>query len=333
MATILSDLSLYLGVFAVIFVLGALATRGVISLATRNGWVVEPNERSSHWGTLLIGGGGPIVVLTLATWCLLARPSSPVELAILAGAILLAVMSWIDDLKFLGPGTRLIFQIATVSLCLSFLPAEQRVVPMDLPLLADRAVTAFCWVWFINLFNFMDGIDGLAAVEAIAVSIGTILVGLLIGMSPGLLMLAAALCGAVAGFLPWNWHKSRIMLGDLGSIPIGFLLGFLLINLAIEGYLAVAIILPLYFLADASITLARRLIRGEKFWHPHRQHFYQRVVQNGIPHDQVVLMVTVANLVLIGSAVLSIAMPGVAALLAVATVSLLIFSLALRARG
>lgn len=333
MATILADLPPYIGVSVVIFVLGALATRAVMSLATRNSWVVEPNERSSHWGTLLIGGGGPVVVLTLGTWALLSNPRSPIEMAILVGAVLLAVMSWIDDLKFLGPGTRFMVQIATVALCLWQLPAEQRVIPLDLPLLVDRAVTALCWVWFINLFNFMDGIDGLAASEAIAVTIGTILVGLIVGLSPSLLLLAAALCGAVAGFLPWNWHKSRIMLGDLGSIPIGFLLGFLLINLAIKGYLVAAIILPLYFLVDASVTLARRILRGEKFWRPHRQHYYQRVVQTGIGHDQVVLMVTVANLALIAIAVLSIADPAMAVLLGSSTVGLLVFILALRARG
>src|SRR5262249_59322582 len=105
---------------------------------------------------------------------------------------------------------------------------------------------------------------------------------------------------ASVGFLVWNWAPARIFLGDVGSVPLGYLLGFLLLALAWSGYWKIALILPLYFLADATITLCRRLVRGERVWRPHRTHFYQRAVQRGLGHADVVLRVIAANLLLIG---------------------------------
>ncbi len=165
----------------------------------------------------------------------------------------------------------------------------------------DIVVTALVWLWFINLFNFMDGIDGLAGSEAAAVGIGLVLFAVVgTGRDPGLAALAAAIAAAAIGFLVWNWAPARIFLGDVGSVPLGYLLGFLLLGVAADGHWKIALILPLYFLADATITLCRRLLRGEPVWRPHRQHFYQRAVQRGLSHAAVVRRVNAANLLLIG---------------------------------
>jgi UDP-N-acetylmuramyl pentapeptide phosphotransferase/UDP-N-acetylglucosamine-1-phosphate transferase len=112
--------------------------------------------------------------------------------------------------------------------------------------------------------------------------------------------LAAAVAAAAAGFLVWNWAPARIFLGDVGSVPLGYLLGFLLLEQAARGHWKVAVILPLYFLADATITLLRRLSRGQRVWQAHRQHFYQRAVQRGLGHAAVVQRVIAADIVLIG---------------------------------
>jgi UDP-N-acetylmuramyl pentapeptide phosphotransferase/UDP-N-acetylglucosamine-1-phosphate transferase len=106
--------------------------------------------------------------------------------------------------------------------------------------------------------------------------------------------------GAAVGFLVWNWSPARIFLGDVGSVPLGYVLGFLLLGCAVRGYWKIALILPLYFLADATITLARRLLRGERVWHAHREHFYQQAVRRGLGHAAVVERVIAADLVLIG---------------------------------
>ncbi|MBO0738870.1 MAG: glycosyl transferase, partial [Alphaproteobacteria bacterium] len=157
------------------------------------------------------------------------------------------------------------------------------------------------WVWWINLFNFMDGIDGLAASEAAAIGSGLLLFGLCgagAGSEPALL--AAAVIGAALGFLVWNWSPARIFLGDVGSVPLGYLLGFLLLDLAGRGFWKIALILPLYFIADATITLVRRLLRGERVWKAHREHYYQQAVRYGLGHAAVVRLVITADILLIG---------------------------------
>ena len=157
------------------------------------------------------------------------------------------------------------------------------------------------WIWWINLFNFMDGIDGLAGCEAAAIGAGLLLFASVgAGADPALRALAAAVTGAAIGFLVWNWSPARIFLGDVGSVPLGYVLGFLLLGLAVRGNWRIALILPLYFLADATITLTRRILRGERVWQAHREHFYQQAVRRGLGHAAVAERVIAADLVLIG---------------------------------
>ena len=327
MPATLAEIAPYVGTFFCVLILSALSMRTMIHLAVSRGWTATANKRSSHSGIVALGGGGPVVIFALAVFYLFAQPREPISLAVVAGAVCLGLVSLIDDIKPLHQSWRFGLQIAVVAICLYLLPNGQFVISHDWPLLIDRTVTGLAWVWFINLFNFMDGIDGLAGSEIIAISFGIFLVGYMVGLSPIVLLLAAALAGGAAGFLPWNWHKSRIMLGDLGSIPIGFLLGFLLIKLAIEGQLIAALILPLYFVADASYTLLRRALRGEKFWRPHKEHFYQRATQTGAGHDHVVCRIVAANIVFIGAALLSISNPFWAVLTATITLLVLMMSL------
>jgi UDP-N-acetylmuramyl pentapeptide phosphotransferase/UDP-N-acetylglucosamine-1-phosphate transferase len=183
-----------------------------------------------------------------------------------------------------------------------------------LPPALDRAATALVWVWFVNVYNFMDGIDGLAGSEAAAIGIGLALFAITgagvdlalaasIGAIPGGAIPGAAIAAAAIGFLVWNWAPARIFLGDVGSVPLGYLLGFLLLAAAARGHWEIALILPLYFLMDATITLLRRLARGERIWLPHREHFYQQAVRRGLGHAAIVRRVMAANLVLIACGV------------------------------
>lgn len=193
----------------------------------------------------------------------------------------------------------------------------------------DAVAAALLWVWFANLFNFMDGIDGIAASEAAAVGLGLLLIGGAAEAGP-----AAAILGAALGFLIWNWAPARIFMGDVGSVPLGYALAFLLYELALRGDRAAALILPLYFLADATLTLLWRLARGERVWQAHRQHFYQRAVQRGLGHDAVVLCVIATDLVLIGCAWAVVSGWSVAGLaVAALTVALLLVALGTAKRG
>jgi UDP-N-acetylmuramyl pentapeptide phosphotransferase/UDP-N-acetylglucosamine-1-phosphate transferase len=275
--------------------LTCLTTRLLIPILAHRQILDCPNERSSHQVPTPRGGGIAVIGATLLAWAVFARTESMPSgvFGIVLGAVLLAAVSWFDDLRGLSPLVRLLAQAAAVAIGIVVLPG-----PRDLFYLA---AIGFVWIWWINLFNFMDGIDGLAGTEAAAIGAGLLLfAGVGAGADPALRTLAAAVTGAAIGFLVWNWSPARIFLGDIGSVPLGYVLGFLLLDLAVRGRWTIAVILPLYFLADATITLVRRLLRGERVWQAHREHFYQHAVRRGLGHAAVVKRVIAADLVLIG---------------------------------
>jgi UDP-N-acetylmuramyl pentapeptide phosphotransferase/UDP-N-acetylglucosamine-1-phosphate transferase len=264
-----------------------------------------PNQRSSHATPTPRGGGLAIVPLLLLAWAgasLLSGPQVGDIWMLLAGAVVLAAISVADDLKGLPMALRLLVQFGAVSLGLLALQDSGPVFQGWLPPVLDRLLAALAWLWFINLFNFMDGIDGLAGVEAISIGAGLGLAAWIAGLSGPMIALPLLLGAAVGGFLPWNWAPAKIFLGEVGSVPLGYLLGWLLLLFAAEGLWVPALVLPLYFLADASLTLVRRALRHPRPWEPHREHAYQRAVQGGWSHAQVVGRVVLCNLVLVAMA-------------------------------
>jgi len=271
----------------------------------------RPVDRSAHSAPVPRGGGLVLVPALLAAWLGLAligrAPPGAAALAALAAGLML--LSWLDDLRGLPVGLRLFCHVLAAAAGLAFLPPGA-VFQGLLPPLFDRAAAALLWVWFVNLFNFMDGIDGITGIETVALGLGLALVAALAGAeddgSAALALCAAA--GALA-FLRWNWHPAQIFLGDVGSVPLGYLLGALLLALAARGLWAPALILPLYYLADASLTLAGRVLRGERFWRPHRQHFYQRALGAGDDHAGVARLVLAGDAALIACALLALARP------------------------
>ena len=276
---------------------GGAVTTGLVTRTLRRRAILDhPNERSSHAVPTPRGGGWGILLVLVPGWVVLG-----VSPAVLAGLAGLAAVSWLDDRRGLPPGPRLLVQAAAVALGLWAL-GDQPVFQGWLPWGLDRAVAALCWLWFINLFNFMDGIDGLAGSEAVAVAAGLALVAVASGLVPELVRPALVLAGAALGFLVWNWQPARVFMGDVGSVPLGFALGWLLLAAAAAGLWPAAILLPLYFVTDATVTRLRRLADGQRIWQAHREHFYQRAVQGGRSHAGVVGAVVVANLALIGLA-------------------------------
>lgn len=298
------------------FAAALVSTHLFIRFADSQGVKAHANERSMHRGATVTGGGLPLLVSALLAF-LLCWPLLEIHAFLLPAAALLAVVSFLDDLKpvarWLRFGTHLIGAAAAVAI----VPTDQFVFQGWLPIWLDRALALFLVVWFINLFNFMDGIDGIAGVETFFICAGFLIVCAAAGSGSPLLGLALALIGAVAGFLFWNWHPARVFMGDVGSIPLGFLCAAMLIWLAANISLSAALILPLYFVADATITILKRLSRGEKIWEPHRSHFYQRSAVAVGSHAVVVRRVAVCNAVLIVLAVLALSLPVFAFVLAV----------------
>ncbi len=251
------------------------------------------------------GAGIAILSLLLPTWVALSLLSTTEDwvrwvIPLAAGG--LAAVSWIDDLRSLPPVTRFIPQVIAVTVGIMLLPGP--ILGGAAPPLLDKLVAALLWLWFVNLYNFMDGIDGMSGVETYAIGVGICIVMLLSGRfaDSAAPWQALAMAATALGFLYWNWQPARVFLGDVGSIAIGFLIGWLLLLAVTQGLWAPALILPLYYLTDASLTLAARLIQGENPARAHREHFYQRAVRSGRSHAAVAGMVIAANAALVALA-------------------------------
>jgi UDP-N-acetylmuramyl pentapeptide phosphotransferase/UDP-N-acetylglucosamine-1-phosphate transferase len=271
-----------------------------------------PNHRSSHTVPTPRGGGWGVMLALIPAWVLavvLEGAALGPSFTVLGAAVILMALSWIDDLRQVPPAMRFAAQTLAVLVGLTALPFDALVLQGLVPFWLDRLLSALAWLWFVNLFNFMDGIDGITGVKMIGIGTGIACVWAVAGVPFGSILLPIALVGAALGFLLLNWHPAKIFMGDVGSVPVGFMSGWLLLFSATQGLWAPAIILPAYYLTDATITLARRLLRGEKVWLPHRQHFYQRATQRGWSHSAVSSRVFLTNAVLVACALASLSSP------------------------
>jgi UDP-N-acetylmuramyl pentapeptide phosphotransferase/UDP-N-acetylglucosamine-1-phosphate transferase len=324
--------------------IGTPATRAVLQ---RRQIYDQPNERSSHSIPTPRGAGIPVMVgvlLVLLLYPLLVTAQG--RLGLLAympffGALLLAAVSWVDDVRGLGALSRLVVQAAVVVASVLLVPLGPAASNIGVPEPVLQVIVVLAWIWFINLYNFMDGIDGICGVETLCIALGFVVVNGLIAVHGGFAILTAlllalqaplalALIGGTLGFLPWNWHPARIFLGDVGSVPLGYLIGWLLVMLVVFEYMAAALILPMYYVADATITLLRRLRRGQRPWQAHREHYYQRATDAGLSHSRVSLGILVGNLALIGCAAGSVWRPIIALAAAVVVTTLMIVWMATR---
>ena len=277
---------------------------GLVRATVARHMLDHPNERSSHSSAVPRGGGLAVVavVLGVIAWSGWRGAIAPnVAIALMGGGSSVAFVGWLDDRSSLSSTLRLgvhtLAAVWTVAWLGGF-PA----LTLGESTLAFGAVgsilAALAVVWSTNLFNFMDGIDGIAGMEALSVGLfGGLL--LLARGAPGLGGVALATAGAALGFLCWNWSPARIFMGDVGS---GFL-GYLLAGLALASENAQALpalvwlILASAFVLDATVTLLRRVRRG--YWRDaHRTHAYQRAVQGGLSHAQVAALVGLINAVL-----------------------------------
>jgi UDP-N-acetylmuramyl pentapeptide phosphotransferase/UDP-N-acetylglucosamine-1-phosphate transferase len=303
-------------VVAVIVLASAALSIAAISLSLpwlKSRAIALPNARSAHREPTPQGGGLGVVLSTFATaWFAVILTgrflgSDLWQLAILTGATgALTVTGLLDDIRSLPLGTRLAVQCLAVGILMVALPGDFRLVA-ELPLWLERGLIFVAGMWFVNLFNFMDGIDWMTAAEVVPVAATIVLFGIF-DIVPALpLVVAAALLGAIFGFAPFNKPVARLFLGDVGSLPIGLLMGWLLLVLAASGHVTAALLLPLYYLADATLTLLRRTAQGESPWQAHRSHYYQRALDHGFTVRMIVLRVFAVNVTLAALAAISIA--------------------------
>ncbi len=276
--------------------------------------LARPNARSSHAIPTPQGGGIAVVAATIGSfyaaahfWPGAALLTGPL-LATFVAVVMVAGVGAADDIHSIAVVPRLLLQALAVVVVIYALPDDLRVVAF-LPWWVERVLLVVGGVWFVNLVNFMDGLDWMTVAEVVPLTGALALMGGLGALPPQGLVAALALCGATIGFAYFNRPVAVLFLGDVGSLPVGLLLGWLLVLLAGRGHLAAAVLLPLYYLADATITLIRRLIRREPVWQAHRTHFYQRATDGGFSVTEVVARVFLGNVVLCALALVTVIAP------------------------
>lgn len=278
----------------------------------------HPNERSLHAApTPRIGGVGIMAGVGVASLWLATGSLLPVML----GAFALAGVSLLDDLRGLPVRVRFLAHFVAAAGCLLALGLT------GWALLAGTLAV----VWMTNLYNFMDGSDGLAGGMA-AIGFGALALAAWLGGAPGLAAFCAAIAAAALGFLRFNFPPARVFMGDAGSIPLGFLAAALGILGALQDVWPWLFPLLVFspFIVDASVTLVRRALRGEKVWRAHRSHYYQRVVLLGASHRQLALAAYALMLVMAALAFAQLVLPQhVAWLLILSTATYLLIFLAI----
>lgn len=308
-----------LTVFGVLTILAVAAVLSAVLIIGLGPWlaryaVAEPNERSSHKLPTPQGGGIAVVgatVLVSGSVLLSSRTAGASILplvVILAAVFLIAAVGVLADKRPIAAAPRLVLQSFAVTAVLATLPPELRLLPV-LPWWSERILLLIGTLWFVNLVNFMDGLDWMTVVEVVPITAALAAIGLL-GYFPWQeTIISMALCGAMIGFAFFNRPVAKLFLGDVGSLPIGLLLGWLLLLLAGSSARIAAILLPLYYLADSTVTLLRRAVNRETVWQAHRSHFYQRANDRGFRVIDVVARVLAVNLALAALALATILLP------------------------
>ena len=282
------------------------ATALVLQALRRHAILDRPNERSSHAVPTPRGGGLAIMATTLPAWVVIARAgytdAMPVVAAAAAG--ILAAVSWLDDRRGLSQGTRLIVQVLCVAGGLAALPGAGTVFQGWLPPWLDVLAAGFVWLWFINLFNFMDGIDGIAGTESACLGGGVALLATLhlgaVGLGTGLLGITVA--AASLGFLRWNWQPAKLFMGDVGSVPLGYLLGWLLLGLAAARVLGAGAHPAALFHGRCQLDPAAPPPRGRQDLAGASRAFLPARRAGGRSHAAVVRRILLADVVLVAAA-------------------------------
>jgi UDP-N-acetylmuramyl pentapeptide phosphotransferase/UDP-N-acetylglucosamine-1-phosphate transferase len=293
--------------------------------------LARPNARSSHMAPTPQGGGIAVTGAALLsggaalTFLAIAAPALPV---IVIATLALALVGAVDDIRPLPALPR--FMLQTIAVLSVVVVSGVRFFADWVPGGVETALVVFAGLWFVNLVNFMDGLDWITVAEMIPLTAFVAAAGFFGFLPFPVTVLGAALCGALLGFAPFNKPVARLFLGDVGSLPIGLLVGWMLLELAGTGAVAAAFLLPMYHLMDATITLLKRLGRGERVWEAHRSHFYQRATVNGFSALSVSVHVLGLNLVLAALAAATLVRPIVAVQIGALGLGILLTALLLR---
>lgn len=285
--------------YAGVAVISALATGWLRRRAVRTGMIDVPNRRSSHLIPTPRGGGAVIPVVTglaaISAW-IAGDLRATLAVALLTGGGAVALSGWLDDRFQLSARPRLVIQLLASMLIVWV--ASGSAGPGPIPPLLTGAIVVLGLTWSTNLFNFMDGIDGLAGGQAVFMA-ATSGVLLWLDGEQDLALIMMTCAAASLGFLAWNWPPAKIFMGDVGSGFLGYFFGAMAIVSVAEGALNVPVwlILGAVFIVDSSLTLLRRAMRRERILEPHRTHAYQYAARLLGGHRAVTVGALLINLV------------------------------------
>ncbi len=272
--------------------------------ALLKGIIDIPNDRSSHTVSTPRGGGVSFIViflLSLGILFVIGEIETRFFFAISGGGVIIALIGWIDDHKHVPALFRLIIHFLSATWVVWVLGGGPSILPFDVSgnqaTLLAGVITVFMLVWLVNLYNFMDGIDGIASVELVSVCLFAAGLGWITGVSVSVWFLPLLLAASVTGFLLWNFPVARIFMGDAGSGFLGLALGTfaLLYSSEMPHLFWIWVILAAVFVVDATVTLLRRIVTGKKFYAAHRSHAYQHAARKYSSHVRVTLFVLIIN--------------------------------------
>jgi UDP-N-acetylmuramyl pentapeptide phosphotransferase/UDP-N-acetylglucosamine-1-phosphate transferase len=294
-----------------------------------------PNERSSHTIPTPRGGGLVIVLVCLSLYLVIGGIFHlPFSWGYFCGALLVAVVSWIDDLYSLPFWSRLLVHLAAAAILISdvgfwsglFIPMTATTLPLGNVL--GLLLTVGWIVWFLNAYNFMDGIDGIAALQAAVAGVGWAVLASFLNLESTHL-LSGIVAASSVGFLIHNWQPARIFMGDVGSAFLGFTLAAMPLVARAEARREipvlpiVAVLFVWFFVFDTIFTFIKRLIARRRVWEAHREHIYQKLTIEGWPHAPVTLLYNSGAAVLVVMVLLSVMLSGIYPLLTFLSLTLL----------
>jgi UDP-N-acetylmuramyl pentapeptide phosphotransferase/UDP-N-acetylglucosamine-1-phosphate transferase len=291
----------------IVMICSFILTRILIYIMPKLGIVDIPSKRRSHKQETPRGGGLSFIFIfsiSLPIFEYMMRGTYSASMNILQIFLPISLISFWDDVSHVSVPVRLFMHILCALLAVMWLVHPSTILHYEIPMSLDLAIGAFALLTFLNVYNFLDGIDGITVSESIHLSCTILLLCIfrydIIPNVDIIIMIATIILGWSMGFIYFNWQPAQIFLGDVGSISIGFLIGvcLLIIASASAKLFAACVIAALYYIADGGMTILIRLVKGERIWEPHLQHFFQKAVRKGHSHKKIVKRIMKCNILL-----------------------------------
>ena len=303
-----------------LYLVTSILLKNSVDFFSNSSFLDYPTNRSNHnvpkpkcAGLILI----PLIIITTLFVFFYEKIVNPIWITTFGFCSILFILSFLDDLKSIDSKIRLGFQFFCVISSLFILNDIQlsdfKLPTIDADLLKNIIIffsSVFIWVWIINMFNFMDGMDGITVVQLSSFSVITNILAILGLIEINFLFFSLIILAASMAFYGVNRPPAKIFLGDVGSIPIGFLVGFVIVyNLQKSELIVPFLIIIMYYLLDSSITLFLRMLNRENIFQAHSNHFYQKLIRKGYSHQFVLNKIIILNFTLLLLSITSIYWP------------------------